>query len=229
MEFRETAVCFAVDIKNSSKLNKTSLLSALEDCKKAANHLVKESLLVPFDIRGGDELIGAVNRVGLTREVMELIRENLSGSGLHYYLGVGIGYVENNETSVHTVNGSAVLNAIKARDEELKGGRYQGKEGSFFISSDHVPCDSLNSLYMIILEKKDQWTSKQQDVISLIEKHPEWTFEQAGKALGYKSPKSAVSYLLARSQYLKVRSIEAAFDELTDFYGIFLREREQSV
>ncbi|TMW73475.1 hypothetical protein [Alteribacter natronophilus] len=225
MDVRVPAVCIAVDIKNSSLLNKTELLESLNLCRSAVNKEFASTLLVKAELRGGDELVAVSENIGDTRHLMETVRLILGKNDLPFYMGVGIGFIENAETSIHTVNGSAVLNAMRARDDELKSSRQSKKESSFYILSEEVPDSSLNSMYLTILEKKKQWTAKQQDVIDIIEKHPEWTFEQAGKKLGYKSPKSAVSYLLARSQYARVKGMEEAYDELTRFYQDYLQQK----
>ncbi len=222
------AVGFALDVKRSSVVEKQLLTNTLLDCKEKLNDRYMPSLIVPFDIRKGDELIGVINQFSDTRELIELVYEIFSAAELHYYLGIGVGFLENNETSIHTANGSAVLNALSARDEELKNKGDAGKvwqkiDNEVFFSSKQIPSSALNSLYLTILDKKSQWTKKQQDVISFVERNPDWTFEKIGQELGYKSPKSTVSYLLARSQYLRVKTMENSFDELMVFFETSLK------
>ncbi|MBM7094515.1 MULTISPECIES: SatD family protein [Alteribacter] len=225
------AVCFAIDIKKSSIVNKQQLMKTLKLCKEKLNRQFKKNIIVPFDIRGGDEMIGALTAFSQVRPVIEQMTETLESGGLSFYLGVGIGYVENNETSIHTVNGSAVLQALSARDDELKQKGEEGKvwqqgaRSAVFFSSEEAPASSLNSLYLTILEKKHAWTKKQREAISFLETNPDYTFEKAGKELGYKSPKSTVSYLLARSQYLRVKAMEKSFDDLLIYIGEKLEDR----
>ncbi|WP_026689611.1 hypothetical protein [Alteribacter aurantiacus] len=225
------ALCFAIDIKQSSKCDKQQLTNTLNKAKEQLNSKYEKGLIIPFDIRGGDELIGAITSFSQGRGVIECISQIVEENGLSCYMGVGIGYIENNETSIHTVNGSAVLEAISARDLELKSGGEEGKlwqqnnGQSIFFSSKEAPYSSLNSLFLSISEKKLAWTKKQKEVIRLLEENPTFTFERAGKELGYKSPKSNVSYLLARSQYLRVKAMEKSFDDLMIFIGNVLKER----
>jgi SatD family (SatD) len=225
------AICFAADVKKSRQMEKGRLLSILNEYQQTINRRFHQDLLVPFTIRNGDELIGVIGNFASAYPLIDYI---LQQSHLHrcpFYLGIGIGKLETtNITDVHAINGSAVLYAFEARDQHLKEKNDKIKiwneaeaETSFCILSESVPSEPLNTLLGFILSTKRKWTSKQQQVIHLIEQFPEWTYEKIGNHLGYKSPISTVSYLLKRADYQKVKAAEASFTQLLLLYEKLLK------
>jgi hypothetical protein len=225
------AICFAADVKKSRQMEKGRLLSILNEYQQTINQRFHQDLLVPFTIRNGDELIGVIGNFASAYPLIDYI---LQQSHLHrcpFYLGIGIGKLETtNITDVHAINGSAVLYAFEARDQHLKEKNDKIKiwneaeaETSFCILAESVPSEPLNTLLGFILSTKRKWTSKQQQVIHLIEQFPEWTYEKIGNHLGYKSPISTVSYLLKRADYQKVKAAEASFTQLLLLYEKLLK------
>jgi hypothetical protein len=225
------AICFAADVKKSRQMEKGRLLSILNEYQQTINQRFHQDLLVPFTIRNGDELIGVIGNFASAYPLVDYI---LQQSHLHrcpFYLGIGIGKLETtNITDVHTINGSAVLYAFEARDQHLKEKSDKIKiwnedeaETSFYILSESVPFEPLNTLLGFILSTKRKWTDKQRQVISLMEQFPEWTYEKIGNYLRYKSPISTVSYLLKRADYQKVKAAEASFTQLLLLYEKLLK------
>jgi hypothetical protein len=228
------AICFAADVKQSKHIEKNYLISVLKECQQTINKQFEQDLLVPFSIRNGDELIGVLKNFS---KAYQLINHILEQSQLHrcpFYLGIGIGELETEDNNVHTMNGSAILHAFYARDKYLKKKSEKAKiwndietETNFYIYSELVPHEPLNALLNFIVTTKRKWTDKQKQVIELVEKFPEWTYENIGTHLGYKSPISTVSYLLKRADYQKIKAVEESFTQLLKLYENLLNRKER--
>ncbi|WP_349407387.1 SatD family protein [Pseudalkalibacillus sp. SCS-8] len=217
----QSCVCIASDVKDSRKKNKTELLESLMSCIKSLNDTYKEDLLVDFDIRNGDELIGVVKSFKKSYEIAVTMKSILQKSNITLYIGLGLGELETSNPTIHTMNGSAILNAFDARDRFLKEKHPDSKhwildekESSLFFYGKGYPYQALNALHFAIQEKKEKRSDKQNEVISLVKKKPDATYEQIGKELGYKSAKSTVSYLLSRAQFHIVNEMEKGLTDL---------------
>lgn len=225
------AICVAADVKKSKQMEKTRLLNILSECEQAINKRFHHDLLVPFTIRNGDELIGVIANFASAYPLIDYIVQQSHLHRCPFYLGIGVGNLETmNTTDVHAINGSAVLHAFEARDKHLKENKEKIKiwneretETSFYILSEPLPSEPLNTLLGFILSIKRKWTDKQKQVISLMEQYPEWTYEKIGNHLGYKSPISTVSYLLKRADYQKVKMAEASLTQLLLLYQTLLK------
>ncbi|WP_408006286.1 hypothetical protein ACJROX_16380 [Pseudalkalibacillus sp. A8] len=219
-----SCICIACDVMHSRQLDKKQLLEALLNCADSMNEEWKEELLVPFDVRNGDELIGVLNSYSLGYIAAEKISRTLAADGIYLYIGLGIGELETANSTIHTMNGSAVLNAIDARDLFLKKNHPKSKywqlneeNSSFFFHSEKLPYQSLNALTYSIHEKIINQSDKQKEVIKMVEKDKEATYEEIGTRLGYKSPKSTISYLLSRSNYHTVVEMRNSLIQLLDY------------
>ncbi len=217
-------ICIACDVKHSRQLDKKQLQTALLKCTDSMNEEWKEELIVPFDVRNGDELIGVLNRYSSGYIAAEKVSSTMAAYGIPLYIGLGLGELETADSTIHTMNGSAVLNAIDARDQFLKKNHPEAKywhlnedNSSFFFYAENLPYQSLNALTFSINEKIINQSDKQKDVIKMVEKEKEATYEEIGTRLGYKSPKSTVSYLLSRSNYYTVVEMRSSLLQLLDY------------
>jgi O6-methylguanine-DNA--protein-cysteine methyltransferase len=216
-------ICVAADVKNSRQLDNRHLIIALQQCKTNLNTTFSEDLLIPFDVRNGDEIVGVLSRFTHGYRAGKALKDFMLNQGISLYLGLGFGNLETTDATIHTMNGSAVLNAFEARDRFLKDRHTEskpwnrGKEAtSVFFYGDQIPYQALNALTYSILEKTENRSEKQNQVIQMLEQHPTWSYEQIGKRMGYKSPKSAVSYLLTRADYHVVQAMEAGLEALLE-------------
>ncbi|MGM7701476.1 hypothetical protein ACSVDE_07085 [Pseudalkalibacillus sp. Hm43] len=209
------SMCIAVDVKDSRKKDKEQLRLALLRCAEYINDRHRDDVLVPFDVRNGDELLGVIESFRTGFQVSRWLEEFLSKEGIDLYIGIGLGVLDTQDSTIHTMNGSAVLNALDARDrylkdkhQEIKPWIIETKRSTVFFYSKKFPYQALNALNYAITEKKIGRSEKQKEVIGLLETHPDATYEQIGQQLGYKSAKSTVSYLLSRAQYHTVIEME---------------------
>ncbi len=208
-------MCIAVDVKDSRNKDKEQLRLALLRCAERINDRHQDAVIVPFDVRNGDELLGVIESFRTGFQVSQWVEETLSKEGIDLYIGIGLGVLDTKESTVHTMNGSAVLNALDARDRYLKDKHHETKpwvmetkSSTVFFYTKRFPYQALNALNYAISEKKMGRSEKQKEVIALLESHPDATYEQVGHMLGYKSAKSTVSYLLSRAQYHTVIEME---------------------
>lgn len=197
------------------------LVTALQQCEDKLNRSFSEDLLVPFAVRNGDEIVGVLKSFSQGYLAAKMMMEEMRAAGISLYIGLGPGLLESTEATIHTMNGTAVLNAFQARDQFLKKKHQQAKPWLFkedatavFFYGEGVPYQALNALVYSILEKTYHRSEKQQNVIRMIQEHPNLSYEQIGKKLGYKSAKSTVSYLLTRAHYPVVQAMENSLMQL---------------
>lgn len=216
-------MCIAIDVKNSRNMEKEELRQALVDCCNRVNAQYTKNVLVQFDVRSGDEMIGVIDSLGLAYAAAQFIEKRLAEKGIYLYIGLGIGTLDTVHSTIHTMNGSAVLNALDARDHFLKDKHpdvkpwlLEDKSSTFFFYTNEFPYQVLNAIHFSITEKKMNRSEKQKEAISLLEDKPGATYEQLGRELGYKSAKSTVSYLLSRAQYHTVMEMEKSLNQLLD-------------
>lgn len=221
---KKTCICIAGDVQNSSSVESERLVKSLESCAKGLNQSFTEDLIIPFEIRNGDEIVGVIEPFSKGYLAALKMMETLHRDGIRLYIGAGLGELDSAEATVHTMNGTAILNAFQARDDYLKqkhpeAKQWQVNEGTwstlFFYSEDY-PYQALNALAYSILEKIHHRTVKQQEAIQLIRENPAFSYEQIGKLLDYKSPKSTVSYLLSRADYHAVNAMDESLQQLLD-------------
>jgi hypothetical protein len=220
---KETCICIAADVKNSSSIDSEKLTTSLMHCITLLNNTYKDNILIPFDIRNGDEIVGVLKLFSSGFVTAKTMLETLDIDGIQLYIGIGLGKLESKDATVHTMNGSAVLNAFKARDEYIKKSHHEVKpwvisedKSTIFFYSEELPYQALNAISFSILEKTYNRSEKQKDVINLVQKVPGISYEQIGQQMGYKSPKSTVSYLLTRAQYHVVLNMEESLTQLLD-------------
>lgn len=220
----KSSICIAADVQNSSRLKREGFIDALSSCSQLLNESFAADLLIPFDVRNGDELVGVLKSFSAGYLAAEKMLETLQREEIYLYVGAGLGQLDRVDATAHTMNGSAVLNAFRARDQYLKKQDPEAKtwrigdgQGSrFFFYSDTYPYAALNALAFSIRDRKHHRTDKQREVIKAIHENPDFSYEQIGKKLGYKSPKSTVSYLLSRADYHVVGAMEESLGQLLD-------------
>ncbi|PTM59386.1 SatD family protein [Desmospora activa] len=217
----QTCICIAGDVKKSRQMEGQHLITALQQCEDKLNKSFSEELLIPFAVRNGDEIVGVLKEFPQGYLAAKTMMEELRGKGIHLYIGLGLGELESTQATIHTMNGTAVYHAFQARDHFLKQQHQQAKPwllgedaSSFFFYDEAVPYQALNALTYSIWEKIVHRSEKQQNVIRLIQENPQFSYEQIGKKLGYKSAKSTVSYLLSRAHYPLVQAMEASLMQL---------------
>ncbi len=142
---RIRACCIAIDIKGSEEIeNKNLLIKKLKIRIQDLNIKYKNTLIVPFDIIRGDEIIGVLasfkDGYSAYRD-FEFLCEELK---IEAYCGMGLGIVDTNldiklnflntkgvllnsfekfdsNYDLEQINGSAIISAFRARDLFLKG------------------------------------------------------------------------------------------------------------
>jgi hypothetical protein len=218
-----TCICIAGDVRNSRNLDDERLVTSLKECSVVLNESYAEDILIPFDVRNGDEIVGVIKPFSKGFSVAIKMIDLMGKHGIRLYIGLGLGHLESTEATIHTMNGTAVRSAFEARDHFLKTQHpealqweIEGQQVSIFFYSEEYPYEPLNALTFSILEKTTKRTKKQNDVIDLIRQNSSLTYEQIGKQLGYKSPKSAISYLLTRAHYTVAEAMEDSLNDLLD-------------
>ncbi|HET7580196.1 MAG TPA: hypothetical protein VFK33_13040 [Bacillales bacterium] len=231
---KDNCICIAGDVKDSRRQDPVWLIASLKECQTLLNETFADDLLIPFDIRNGDEVVGVLKRFSVgyfaARRLMEVLQEK----EIHLYTGLGLGHLDTPDATVHTMNGTAVLNAFQARDHFLKKQlpevtqwKTKGKKKTdIFFYSEAYPYQALNALLYAILEKTYSRTDKQKKAIDFIRQNPGFSYEQIGKELGYESPKSTISYLLARADYDGVNAMEDSLQSLLDDLQKWFKKEE---
>ncbi|HET7627195.1 MAG TPA: hypothetical protein VFK44_02300 [Bacillales bacterium] len=221
---QQTCICVAADVKRSKELDSRQLTVSLKKIVEQLNQDFQSGILIPFAVRNGDEIVGVLRSFPSGyRAGMNMIR-SASKTGMALYVGMGTGTLDHPEATVHTMNGTAVVHAFKARDDYLKNEHPDAKswqfqdpgESAVFFYQRNFPYQAVNALIFAILEKRYRRTGKQNEVIERIQQNPELSYEQIGEQLGYKSPKSTVSYLLSRADFQLVRAMEESLLELLE-------------
>ncbi|WP_257347017.1 hypothetical protein [Pseudalkalibacillus decolorationis] len=217
-----SCICIACDVKSSRKIDK-DFVSILIQCAKDMNTDYQSDLLIPFDVRNGDELIGVVRDFSKGYAITRRLKDVLAEKEIFLYIGVGLGQLESTNATIHTMNGSAVINALEARDRFLKKNHTEArawlvdeKRSNTFFYSKEYPYQALNALNYSIEDKIQHRSGKQQEVVRMVNEQPNLTYEQIGIKMGYKSPKSTVSYLLRRADHHTVQALNDSLIELLE-------------
>lgn len=214
--------CIAIDVRGSEKIeNKGEIYRKLSKMAYILNRKYKGSLLVSFGIRKGDELIGVVSTFAKGYKIYQDIRLLAWRYEVSLYFGLGLGKLETGEVkNLDKINGTAIINAFRARDECLK------KNDAIYVSSsDHVlffakgetnmPSNIINAMIYTIYNEMSGRTQKQKELMKILELNPEMTYEEIGQKLGYKeNSKENVSKLLNRTNYTLYKEMK---NDLIDF------------
>ncbi|PKR78769.1 hypothetical protein CEY16_03155 [Halalkalibacillus sediminis] len=218
----ERYACIALDVQKSREYPLQQVEKSLNKLKRELNEQFKESLSIPFDIRMGDELLGVCRSFADAYMIIKQIHKNTE---LSFYIGCGFGRIDTEDKqNINVSNGSAIVNAIEARDDFVKEGDQEAKiwqisdSNKTFFYSDEFPYQSVNSLYHLIQHYSIKRSEKQQKIVDLVEEYPESTYEDIGERLGYKSPKTSVSNHLKAANFEIVNQSEHALTELLSYH-----------
>ncbi|PEC13560.1 hypothetical protein [Bacillus thuringiensis] len=178
-------------------------------------------MVIPFQIRRGDEILGVISSFVNCFEVYRDVRHIALKCKINLYFGVGFGTLDTKRiTDINCINGSAVINACRAVDNYLKNNSEEmifnycqkNQPVKFFaLGGENIPYEAINALvYTIYNELID--SEQQRELIQLIELHPEMTYEEIGVNLGYNinNAKSNVTTILARSKYKEYVQMQKA-------------------
>lgn len=224
LERERFCAAIAVDLKDSRKFSSEKVLSRIVD---DLNHTYQQSLVTPFSVRMGDEIIGAVANFSDAFLVFRDLYHQTKLQKVGLYVGLGFGMIDTEERiDVHRVNGSAIRSAITARDSYVK----QQTESSIFnkhhanlqfftyAENEMIPYNALNHYLHYILEKWEMRTDKQNRIINLLDENQELTYKEIGNLLGQpQNAESNISRLLTRADYRLVKDAEKSLLDLLDF------------
>lgn len=215
----------ATDIIDSRKFHSESVLN---DIVGDLNRIFHNSLVTPFSVRMGDEIIGAVANFSDGYNVLTELYRITKKHRIGMYVGLGFGTIDTEERiDIHRVNGSAIRSAITARDSYVKNqtstsalfNRHQTQYRFFAYAEDSfIPYRAINHYLHFLMEKLETRTDKQIEIIELMERNPELTYKEIGDLLGLsKHAESNISRLLARADYHLVKDAEQSLLDLLDF------------
>ncbi|HLS36195.1 MAG TPA: SatD family protein [Bacillota bacterium] len=235
MEYNES-VCLLADVIDSRKNRKYKQLHALAG---KLNNVFQKQLIVPFQVRAGDELYGVVEQFQVGYDAFQHLYRLSKNKQIPFYVGVGFGTIyfepEQNEANA---NGPAIWRAADAlKMTKIKGEmslmerkkafqyiqRFDDTFKFFFYVDQDLENNFLLNFYVyFLLEKIEQQTPRQREAIQLIEKYPTLTYEEIGKKLGYEGEniRIYVSNLLRRGEYHLIKEAEK---ELKRFLLTFKR------
>ncbi|WP_054754604.1 hypothetical protein [Piscibacillus salipiscarius] len=129
-----------------------------------------------------------------------------------------------NKSSIHVANGSAIINALYARDQIVKANEREAKvwdltpHNKVFYYSEDFPYSSVNALFYFISELIYKRSEKQREIVKAVKNNPDDTYEAIGKRFGYKSPKTSVSNHLYAANHELVSESEKSLIQLLDFH-----------
>lgn len=216
---RRYSACVAMDIVGSeTKPNQQGILNFLHNVANVLNTKFEKVLVVPFQVRLGDELIGVINSFGHGYEVFhEVWLLAIEAKLYNIRFGLGFGKYDTLGTiDVLEINGSSVISAFRARDKFLKNNEnihypLTGPVQFYSYSNNlNIPFGSVNALIYSMYESIK--TEKQQDLIWAIQRHPDFSYEEIAQfvlfdqpswndLINQKSIRSNISKALKRMNY----------------------------
>lgn len=220
-------VCIAMDVVGSEDYKDKGILE--QKLTKIINTLNKhyiDNLVVPFQIRGGDEILGVLSSFSKGFGAYRNIRKLAWKYHIELYFGLGFGKLDTGTiTDINRINGSAVINACRAVDNYLKNDSVKSsvyinrdQHVKFFALGDEdVPYEAINALVYTIYSELNK-SDKQKELIKLMELYPNMTYEEIGIKLGYtkNNAKVNVSKLLSRSDYQIYKQMQKDLWKLLD-------------
>ena len=211
--------CIAIDVINSENIkDKGMMRKKLRLIANELNKSYQDSLYVPFGVRQGDELIGVVDTFAKGFKVFQDIRVLAWEYDISMYFGLGLGRLETGKvTNLHNINGSAIINAFRARDIFLKQNKslYINPKDNVRFYAKGDPDFPTSIINVMVYNIYSGHTTKQQEAINLYESNPDLTYEELGERLGYDEyPKENVGKLFKRAKYKLYKNMQ---EELIDF------------
>ncbi|PGQ97926.1 SatD family protein [Bacillus cereus] len=203
------AACIALDIIGSeSSSNQRYNFNKLKKISEKLNWKFEDNLVVPFQMRLGDELIGVLDSFSNGYKVFHELWLLVDELEIKIRIGLGFGKFDTLETTdVNEINGSCVISAFRARDKFLKGMKipYSHTELiQFYAYSNQsdIPFRSVNALVYTMYEELIK-TEQQKKLIVAKLKYPDATYEEIAEKIGYsnRNIKSGISKALTRGNY----------------------------
>ncbi|UJL46060.1 hypothetical protein KFZ58_17115 [Virgibacillus sp. NKC19-16] len=230
---KEYYACLALDVVNSRKMDLRGVEETLLFLRDKLNSMLSYSMLMPFRIRNGDELVGVFYRFSDSYKAIDKISNIVEKKkGLSFYIGCGLGKIDtkikNNE---HISNGSAIINAVEARDTFIKQNNEEATvwnkewDNKIFYYSEDVPYQAINQLVYTIRMYRNKRSDKQREIIKKVKQQSNQTFEEIGKSLGYKNPKASIHNHLSAANYELVNEMEKSLRELLDAFQELLEKK----
>lgn len=206
----DLCACVSIDvIKSEDFKNKAVVEKTLTKIVNVLNKKFKNFIVVPFQVRGGDEVLGVTSSFSIGFKVFREVRRLAWKYKINLYFGLGFGTLDTGTiTDINRINGSAVINACRAVDTYLKSD--STKPSIYLNQEQHVkfyalgnkdfPYQSINALVYMLYNELNQ-SPKQKDLIKLMELYPEKTYEEYGIELGYSVENASVNVykLISRS------------------------------
>lgn len=208
--------CIAMDLVKSERYtNKLKILKRLEKLKSILNIRFEKFLIVPFDIRRGDEIIGVTSSFASSVKIYDVVRRYCHNNGIRIKFGVGLGTLDTEEnTNLDLINGSAVIKAFRALEDINENKELtQYKDGINFYANalKGIPVKGVNALVFAIYNEYNGKSEKQQEAVRLIDAFPSKTYEELGERMGYEeNARENFSKLLARADYETYKVLKKA-------------------
>lgn len=190
------ACCISIDIKDSENIiNINKILGKFDILLKKLNKEYKSDLLIPFEFRRGDEIIGVLVSFLSGYKIYETINAFCETEDISLYFGLGLGTIDTGLVvkDLDEINGSAIISAFRARDKFLKDKEYMkeyiwkspNNAQLYVFSNEDIPYKLINYQVYQVQEHLNQRTEIQKQAIMLKEKDPEMTNAKLGKILNY--------------------------------------------
>lgn len=225
----DTCVCVSIDVvKSEDYPNKLIVEEKLTNIAGALNNKYKNDyLVVPFQVRRGDEIIGVLSSFREGFNTFRYIRKLAWKHEISLYFGLGFGTLDTGSIlDPNRINGSAVINAFRAVDRYLKVENnnkifvypQDNQHVKFFaLGNKDIPYQAINALVYTIFTELNK-SEKQRELIKLMELNPSMVYEELGVKLGYnsKNAKVNVAKLISRSDYYIYRQMQKDLLDLLD-------------
>ncbi|MDQ0230684.1 SatD family protein [Metabacillus malikii] len=230
------AACIAIDLINSEKmLNQNENLTLLKRLINQLNEQYSGKVVVPFQIRGGDEVIGVVNSFAGGYHVAHDVWLFSLEKKMKVRIGIGFGKYDTLDTiDPNLINGSCVISAFRARDKFLK----LTKDNPYALTGPiqiyayanelQIPFQAVNALMYTMYELIK--TEKQQKLVFILQQYPDENYEQIAERLGYlkdstsQNNRSTISKMLKRMKYKTFTQIKIDIAHLLSSYQNLLDE-----
>lgn len=224
----DTCACIAMDVVGSEEFkDKEEVRVKLKKIANALNKRYKSVLVVPFQVRKGDEIVGVVSSFSKGYKVYRDVRRYAWKLKLQLYFGLGLGNLDTGSvTDVNEINGSAVINAFRALDNHLKDKtflktyayqKYEQHVSFYALGIKGVPFRAINALVYTIYNELNGNTEKQRELVKRADMDTNLTFEELGGQIGYTmNARENVSKLFSRLGYEKYNEMQDDLIDLLD-------------
>ncbi|MCZ2145118.1 MAG: SatD family protein [Anaerolineales bacterium] len=219
------AFCINADLIGSRSSHQAQFLP---DVARELNTRFAGELQTPFTVRAGDELFGVLINPEAGFRAYKTLYALSTARGLPFYVGIGVGSVELNESAnAELVNGAAIWYAAEALAKlkgKADGELFARQKRSRFryavvVSAQPMENQVLQHFLYYMMSRVQARTELQQQAVALKEAHPDWDNLRLYRALEGKAQENIeaenaianFSKLLRRGDYQLVRDAEEAF------------------